>query len=332
MHAPTGQQVDRIMDKLAKHGLAGHKSGNSIRTMITVQGEMKEAIIEHFERLPGVERIITITTPYKLVSRVLHPQTSQIAIGDAIFGSAQIPVIAGPCAIESYDQLYQTALAVKTAGASILRAGAFKPRTSPYSFQGLQQEGLDILKEVSRKVNMPAVSEVTDPRLVEVVSQSVDILQIGARNMQNYALLQEAAHTNKPIMLKRGPSATIEEWLMAAEYILVNGNDKVILCERGIRTFETATRNTLDLNAVAVVKQWSHLPVIVDPSHGTGVWSLVNPLAKAAIAAGADGIMVEVHPWPEEALSDGRQSLTPDNFTTLINQLSPIAKALDKFI
>lgn len=271
-----------------------------------------------------------IKTSYKLVSREYQSQNSVIRVGKAVFGSLDIPVIAGPCAVESYEQLLEIGKGVRQAGASMLRGGAYKPRTSPYSFQGLEREGLEFLKAVGQEVGLPTISEVTDPRAVELMMEYVDVLQIGARNMQNFALLKEVSKTSMPILLKRGMSATIEEWLMAAEYIMVGGNEKIVLCERGIRTFETFTRNTLDLNAVAVIKQVSHLPIIVDPSHGTGDWQLVNPLSRASIAVGADGLLIEVHNNPPEAVSDGPQSLTPKNFALLMSDLATIGEILGR--
>jgi len=332
MDAPAVQEVKQVLDELQYLGVEGHITECFNRTIITADGDVLQKNDKHFEGLPGVEKVYFITTPFKLVSRQFHSDTSIVSIRGVDFGSRAIPVIAGPCAIESYEQLYDTAVAVKKAGACILRAGTYKPRTSPYSFQGLEREGLAILQAVSRQVDMPVVSEVTDPRLVENFCEAVDILQIGARNMQNFALLKEVAHSKKPVLLKRGPASTIEEWLLAAEYIIAGGNSQIILCERGIRTFEPYTRNTLDLNAVALAKVLSHLPVIVDPSHGTGQWRLVGPMAKASLAAGADGLIIEVHPSPAEALSDGPQSLTPENFDILINELRSLANVLHRQI
>lgn len=288
--------------------------------------------LEHHTTFGGLHimEIDEIKTSYKLVSREYQSQNSVIRVGKAVFGSLDIPVIAGPCAVESYEQLLEIGKGVRQAGASMLRGGAYKPRTSPYSFQGLEREGLEFLKAVGQEVGLPTISEVTDPRAVELMMEYVDVLQIGARNMQNFALLKEVSKTSMPILLKRGMSATIEEWLMAAEYIMVGGNEKIVLCERGIRTFETFTRNTLDLNAVAVIKQVSHLPIIVDPSHGTGDWQLVNPLSRASIAVGADGLLIEVHNNPPEAVSDGPQSLTPKNFALLMSDLATIGEILGR--
>ncbi|HHV63711.1 MAG TPA: 3-deoxy-7-phosphoheptulonate synthase [Peptococcaceae bacterium] len=268
--------------------------------------------------------------PYKLVSREYKPEDTLISVGKSIIGSPQFHVIAGPCAVESRAQLLETAWAVKEAGATFLRGGAFKPRSSPYSFQGLGEEGLKLLAEAREETGLPVVTEVMDVRDVELVASYVDIIQIGARNMQNYFLLKEVSRLEKPIILKRGQSATLEEWLLAAEYVLDGGNWQVILCERGIRTFEKYTRNTLDLNAVPALKNISHLPVFVDPSHGTGRWELVTPMAKAALAAGADGIIVEVHPCPVKAFSDGEQSLTIKKFGKMMTELKKMAKVLDR--
>lgn len=332
LNAPTSQQTNNVLDELKFLGVEGHMVEWFGKTVITAEGEALQQQDSHFRGLAGVENVLFITSPFKLVSRQFSSEPSIISVGGAAFGGTAIPVIAGPCAIESYEQLAVTAAAIKDAGACILRAGTYKPRTSPYSFQGLEREGLAILQAVSKEIDIPVVSEVTDPRLVEVFCQSVDILQIGARNMQNFALLKEVAQSKKTILLKRGPASTIEEWLLAAEYILAGGNPQIILCERGIRTFEPYTRNTLDLNAVALAKELSHLPVIVDPSHGTGRWSLVGPMSKAAVAAGADGLVIEVHPCPSEALSDGPQSLTPGRFTVLMSELKMLANAVNRQI
>lgn len=330
MNAPNAEQMNRLLEKLQQHGFTAQIFQQGENTIVSAAGDPHDYNIDLFERMPGVERVIPILTPFKLVSREFCRQNTKVEVGNAVFGGETIQVIAGPCAVESYEQMYETAIAVKKAGASMLRGGSYKPRTSPYSFQGLEREGLEILRAVGQAVKLPVVSEVTDPRMVGIVAQYVDMLQIGARNMQNFALLKEVAGINKPILLKRGNSATIEEWLMAAEYIAVGGNSQIVLCERGIRTFEPSTRNTLDLNSVPVVKQLSHLPIIVDPSHGTGHWKLVAPMSKAALAAGADGLIIEVHPYPDEALSDGAQSLTPANFSQLMLELQKLAAALGR--
>jgi len=332
MAAPTEEELNRVLTKIRQQGLLPHCIINGDKTVITASGDVASINCEQFERLAGVIKVVPVLTPYKLVSRSFHAENTLVRVGSAVFGGQVTPIIAGPCAIESYDQLEATAIAVKAAGAAVLRGGAYKPRTSPYSFQGLEKEGLRLLAEVSAKVGLPTVSEVTDPREVESVAAHVDMLQIGARNMQNFVLLKEIAQSQKPVLLKRGMAATVEEWLMAAEYIASGGNQSVVLCERGIRTFETATRNTLDINAVPLIKILSHLPVIVDPSHGTGDWRLVSPIAKAALAAGADGLIIEVHPCPEEAVSDGPQSLTLENFRQLMPELAVLAQAVGRRI
>lgn len=327
------KNIDHLIEKIEALGLKPMVSSGVERTIVGVIGPEDIARIQPFEVYPGVENVMTVLAPYKLVSREFKPEYSKVKVSDdVVFGGKKIIVIAGPCSIESDKQLLDIADAVKKSGAHVLRGGAFKPRSSPYSFQGLGLDGLKILKDASDKYNMPTVTEVMDPRDVELVSKYTDILQIGARNMQNFNLLKEVGQTKKPVLLKRGLSATIKEWLMSAEYILSEGNFDVILCERGIRTFETHTRNTLDISAVPIVKQLSHLPVIVDPSHATGKWNLVNPLSKASIACGADGIFVEVHSNPEEALSDGPQQLWPDKFDQMMKELSKMAVDLGRCI
>jgi 3-deoxy-7-phosphoheptulonate synthase len=305
------------------------------RTIIGVKGDTSRILPEQedsIRAMDGVEEVMRIIKPFKLASREFRPTNSVISVRGKKIGGKKIQVIAGPCAVEGRDILIDIAKRVKRAGASFIRGGAFKPRTSPYSFQGLGEEGLQILKEAREKTGLPVVTELMDPRDMDVIQKYADIIQIGARNMQNFKLLLEVGLSKKPVVLKRGLSATIKEWLMAAEYIMSNGNSKVILCERGIRTFETATRNTLDLSAVPVLKKQTHLPVVVDPSHGVGHWDLVIPMAKAAVAAGADGIIVEVHTKPEEAFSDGEQSLSPDIFRKMMRELVPIAKAVGRTI
>ncbi len=325
-------EIKKITDKLKKMGYGVHLSTGENRTVIGVIGQRREEAAQAMEAMPEVEQVVFITRPFKLAGREFPPEDTVIEIGEVSIGGPQLTVMAGPCAIENEEQLLQAAEAIKAGGAKVLRAGAFKPRTSPYSFQGLEHEGLDFLKDVSAKTGLLIVTEVMDQFTVKEVADCADILQVGARNMQNYYLLRELGKIRKPVLLKRGLSATIEEWLMAAEYILSGGNYEVILCERGIRTFEPYTRNTLDLSAVPLVKQLSHLPVIVDPSHGTGLSGLVPAMSKAAIAAGADGLMVEVHPNPQEALSDGPQSLTPEQFHSLINELKGVALSVGKLI
>lgn len=282
------------------------------------------------EALPGVERVVPIMKPYKLVSLDARGESSQVRVKETLFGGPKLVVIAGPCAVESREQLLESACQVKKAGAGLLRGGAFKPRTSPYSFQGLQGVGLRLLAEVSAETGLPTVTEVIDEASLEFALEYVDMVQIGARNMQNFSLLRMVGRSRKPVILKRGFSATVDEWLMAAEYIVSEGNDQVVLCERGIRTFESATRNTLDLSAVPLVKSLSHLPVIVDPSHATGARRLVGPMARAAVAAGADGLLIEVHPEPAKALSDGPQSLTPDEFFILMREIRAVAAAVGR--
>ncbi len=267
---------------------------------------------------------------YKLASRKAKNDDTVLKIGDVVIGGDQLTVIAGPCAIENRERYLQVALQLKKMGVQMLRGGAFKPRTSPYAFQGLAEEGLDILEEAKRVSGLPVVTEVMDTRDVETVARYADILQVGSRNMQNFVLLKEVGRADKPVLLKRGLAATIEEWLMAAEYIMAEGNNRVIMCERGIRTFETHTRNTLDISAIPAIKHLSHLPVIVDPSHAAGKWGMVAPLAKAAVAAGADGLLIEVHPCPDEALCDGGQSLTPGNFANLMSEIIPVAEAVGR--
>jgi 3-deoxy-7-phosphoheptulonate synthase len=326
------KEVARITDKLKKMGYRVHLSTGENRTVIGVIGQRREEVAQAMEAMPDVERVVFISRPFKLAGREFHPENTVIRVGEVTIGDTELVVMAGPCAIEDEDQLLQAAVAVKIAGAKILRAGAFKPRTSPYSFQGLEIKGLQFLKEVREKTGLLIVTEVMDQFTVDEVAECADIVQVGARNMQNYYLLRELGRIRKPVLLKRGLSATIEEWLMAAEYILSGGNYDVILCERGIRTFEPYTRNTLDLSAVPLIKQLSHLPIIVDPSHGTGLASLVPPMSRAALAAGADGLMIEVHPNPQEALSDGPQSLTPSQFQDLIKELKGVALSVGRLI
>jgi 3-deoxy-7-phosphoheptulonate synthase len=282
--------------------------------------------------MAGVERVVPILKPFKLASRDFKADSTQVKVGEAVIGGEEAVLIAGPCAIEDEEQLVSTAQQIKAVGGKIIRGGAFKPRTSPYSFQGLKTEGLKLIHEVAKATGLAVVTEVVSPHEVELVAQYVQMLQIGARNMQNFALLQEVGRAKLPVLLKRGMAATIEEWLMAAEYIMKEGNYQVVLCERGIRTFETATRNTMDVSAIALVKEWSHLPVIADPSHASGRRNLVLPLARAALAAGADGLMVEVHPKPETALSDGPQSLDFVQFNNLVKAIVPILEAMGKHL
>jgi len=331
----TEKNIDHLLKKLESKGLKTTISRGTEKTVIGVIGDTSR-ITEEEENavrvMKGVEDVVRILKPYKLASRDFKAQNTIIKVKGKVVGGKKIPVIAGPCAVENRTIMINIAEKVKAAGASFIRGGAYKPRTSPYSFQGLGEEGLQYLAEASRKTGLPVVTEIMDPRDLETILQYTDIIQIGARNMQNFRLLLEVGMCNKPVLLKRGLSATIKEWLMAAEYIMSKGNQEVILCERGIRTFETATRNTLDLSAVPVLKQKTHLPVVVDPSHGVGKWDLVAPMAKAAVAAGADGLLIEVHTNPENAMSDGEQSLKPDAFKKLMAELKLIAKAVGREI
>ena len=327
----TQEQVDHILDKVQKIGLTPHISKGTERTIIGVIGPEDVLRVTPLEVFPGVEKVIPVLAPYKLVSREFKPQDSVIDLGKGVsIGGKRIIVMAGPCAIEGYDTLYNIAREIKSAGSTVLRGGAFKPRTSPYSFQGLGEEGLKYLNQVGKDLNLVTVTEVMDPRDVELVARYADIMQIGARNMQNFNLLKEVGQTKKPVLLKRGMSSTVKELLMSAEYIVSGGNFNVILCERGIRTFEDYTRNTLDISAVPSVKQLSHLPMVVDPSHAAGRWGLVAALSRAAVAAGADGLLIEVHIRPEDALSDGAQSLLPERFSELVQELKIIAKAVGR--
>lgn len=326
------QQVEQVLNRLESLGFQIHLSEGVERTIIGAIGDKTILNEIALEAMPGVEKVVPILQPYKLVSREFRNHDSIVKVGDLEFGGTQIHVMAGPCAVESSDQLMETAVRVKEAGATILRGGAFKPRTSPYAFQGLEEEGLKMLAEARERTGLKIVTEVVDPRNVELVANYADILQIGARNMQNFFLLKEVAQSARPVVLKRGPSATIEEWLMAAEYLMAGGNYNVILCERGIRTFETFLRNTLDLSAVPVAKSLSHLPVIVDPSHAIGKWKYIRPMAMAAVAAGADGLLIEVHPNPAQALCDGPQSLTPENFNALMADIRMIASTMERTV
>jgi 3-deoxy-7-phosphoheptulonate synthase len=328
----TDADLDHIVKKLRDLGLQAHISKGVERTLVGAIGD--EAVLRTIplEAFPGVENVLPILKPFKLASRDFRKENSVVTVGGVAIGGPRLAVIAGPCAVENQMLMIEIAKAVKEGGASLLRGGAFKPRTSPYAFQGLEEEGLKYLVEARERTGLPIVTEVMDGRDIEMIVRYADMLQIGARNMQNFRLLKEVGLCKKPVLLKRGISATIKEWLMSAEYILAGGNRDVILCERGIRTFETATRNTLDLSAIPVLKQMTHLPVIVDPSHAVGKWDLVAPMAKAAVAAGADGLLIEVHANPEEALCDGEQSLKPKAFKQLMEDLRPIARAVGREI
>lgn len=331
MKTDSGEkEIAEVMAHLERLGLQGHLSTGVERTVIGVVGKVFPELSDTLEVLPGVEDVIPITKPYKLSSREFQPHDTIIKVGDLTIGGDQLVVMAGPCAVESEEQVIDTALAVKAAGANILRGGAFKPSTSPYHFRGLGEEGLKMLARAREVTGMPIITEVVSPNDVELVASYADILQVGARNMQNFVLLDEVGMARKPVMLKRGLSATIQEWLLSAEYILSQGNRQLMLCERGIRTFETYTRNTMDISAIPVIEKVSHLPIIADPSHASGKWYLVTPLVLAAVAAGADGIMVEVHPTPDYALKDGAQSLTFENFQRLMSSLAPVAAAMGR--
>ena len=330
----TEEALRHLLKKLESKGLKAHVSKGTERTIIGVIGDTSKVTEEEEDAIrvmTGVENVMRIIKPYKLASREFRDATL-INVNDRIIGGRKIPVIAGPCAVENRTIIMSIAEKVKQAGASFIRGGAYKPRTSPYSFQGLGEEGLKYLAEAREKTGLPVVTELMDPRDLEVMVKYADIIQIGARNMQNFRLLLEVGSVRKPVLLKRGLSATIKEWLMSAEYIMSRGNHEVILCERGIRTFETATRNTLDLSAVPLLKQLTHLPVVVDPSHGVGKWDLVAPMAKAAVAAGADGLLIEVHTNPEEAMSDGEQSLRTDAFGKMMEELRAVAAAVGREI
>jgi len=331
-HDHTQEEFEKVRKKIEDLGLTPHVSKGKERTIIGVVGENAIAHREQVELLPGVEKVIPIQKPYKLVSREFKETDSVVDIEGVRIGGSEIQVVAGPCSVESREMILAVARNVKEAGAKLLRGGAFKPRTSPYTFQGLGEKALAYLAEAKKETGLPVVTELMDPRDTELVYKYADIIQIGARNMQNFRLLKEVGAMKKPVLLKRGMSATILEFLMSAEYIVSQGNKEVIFCERGIRTFETETRNTLDLSAVPVLKKLSHLPVIIDPSHAVGRWDLIGSMSKAAIAAGADGLMIEVHPHPEVALSDGPQSLRPDRFARLMEEIKGVAKAVGRTI
>jgi len=326
------EEIRKVIERIESFGLKAHISEGKERTIIGAIGDERLMADQTLESFPGVEKVLPILKPYKLVSREFQKHNTVIEVSGHEIGGKRIHVMAGPCSVESRDQVLESALPVKEAGATFLRGGAFKPRTSPYSFQGLGEEGLDYLMQARKITGLPIITEVLDPRDLDLVARYTDILQIGARNMQNFKLLTEVGKLKLPVMLKRGLSATIQEFLLSAEYIAAEGNRKIILCERGIRTYETETRNTLDISAVPVLKQLSHLPVFIDPSHGTGRWDLVAPMALAGIAAGADGLLIEVHSNPEVALSDGPQSLKPKKFAALMNDLKKIAAAVGREI
>jgi 3-deoxy-7-phosphoheptulonate synthase len=328
----TQEQIDHVLERIGELGFKPHVSKGALRTIIGVIGDENKLQAEPLAALPGVEQVLPILKPFKLASREIHPQDTVVQVGRVRIGGGALAMIAGPCAVESEEILDGIAAQVKAAGANILRGGAFKPRTSPYSFQGLGEAGLRILRDVGKKHGMPVVTEIMDPRQVDVVDRHADMFQIGARNMQNFDLLREVGQTNKPVLLKRGMSATVKDMLMSAEYILAAGNNRVVLCERGIRSFEDSTRNLLDLSAVPNVKGQSHLPIIVDPSHATGRPDLIPSMARAAVAAGADGVHVEVHSCPEKALSDGPQALLPAQYVALMSDIRRLAEVMGKAI
>jgi 3-deoxy-7-phosphoheptulonate synthase len=328
----TEKQIEEIIRVLHDHGFDVHRSTGVQHTVLGAIGVHPEFDHRQIEILDGVAEVVRVTEPFKLASRAFKREGSVFDIGGVKIGGPEIIVIAGPCSVETEEQIFKIAKYVKDSGAKILRGGAFKPRTSPYSFQGLGEDGLKLLRAAADEYNLKVITEVMDKSQIDLVEKYTDILQIGARNMQNYMFLKDLGKTSKPVMLKRGPAATIEEWLMSAEYILSGGNEKVILCERGIRTFETATRNTMDISAIPVVKKKSHLPIFADPSHGVGLRDKVIPMARASVAAGADGLMVEVHHNPDHALSDGAQSLYPDQFAQMMKEVRMIAQAINRSI
>ena len=326
----TPAEVEAVVERIRSLGLTPHPIPGAQRVAIGITGNRGALDPALFEGMPGVRDAIRVSQPFKLVSREVKEEDTVLDVGGVRLGGGRLAVMAGPCSVESKDQILEAAHAVKRAGATFLRGGAYKPRTSPYDFQGLAEEGLKLLALAREQTGLKVVTEAMDAETLPMVAEYADVVQIGARNMQNYSLLKRLGAVDKPVLLKRGPSATVREWLMAAEYVVSNGNQRVALCERGIRTFETATRNTLDLNAVPVLKALTHLPVVVDPSHGIGLRAHVPAMARAAVAAGADGLIVEVHPCPEKALSDGQQSLTPAEFAVLMEQVKVIASAVGR--
>jgi 3-deoxy-7-phosphoheptulonate synthase len=325
------EDVDEVCRRVVELGYQPHTIVGEFKTVVAAVGEERgQADLRILEALETVDSVVPIQQPYKLASRETRAEPSEVRVNGCAVGGKRVVVMAGPCSVESESQVLEVAEAVKAAGASVLRGGAYKPRTSPYAFQGLKEQGLKYLAEARKRTGLPVVTEVLETESVELVAEFTDIMQIGARNIQNFTLLRRVGEMGKPVLLKRGMATSIQEFLLSAEYILSAGNPQVILCERGIRTFETSTRFTLDLNAVPVLKKLSHLPVVVDPSHGTGHWDLVAPMAKAAVACGADGLIIEVHPRPEQALSDGPQSLKPSKFAQLMRELRPVAEAVGR--
>ena len=325
-------EVQKVKGELESNVLGVHLSQGETFCILGIVGETRPIDSNKLLRFPGVDKILKVEEPYKKANRLFKPEDTLIDVKGSLIGGNNLAVMAGPCSVESEDQIIEIAKSVKESGATFLRGGAFKPRTSPYSFQGLELEGLELLKKAREATGLPIVTEIMSTDYIDVFERDVDVIQVGARNMQNFDLLKQLGKTRKPILLKRGLSATIEEWLMSAEYIMAAGNENVILCERGIRTFENYTRNTLDLSAIPVVKRKSHLPVIVDPSHAAGYWYLVEPLAKAAISAGADGLMIEVHNNPQCALSDGQQSIKPESFKKIMDKVRVLAEIEGKVI
>jgi len=328
----TEHQIAKVIEKIKQSGLKPHISKGEFLTIIGIIGDESKVPEAQIRAIEGVDKLMPILAPYKLASRDFHPENKIITVNGIKIGSNEVVVMAGPCSVESKEQIIETAKSVKKSGAKILRGGAFKPRTSPYSFQGLGEEGLKLLKKAKEETGMPIITEVMDTRNVALVCKYADILQIGARNMQNYDLLKEVGKCRHPVLLKRGLSATINEWLMSAEYIMAEGNHDIILCERGIRTFEAYTRNTLDLNVVPAAKELTYFPIVVDPSHGTGKYSLVSPMSKAAVAAGADGLLIEVHPSPEKSVSDAEQTISTKRFEKLMKELKLVANAIGRKI
>src|SRR5262245_36425280 len=325
------EDISAVVARIEADGYKAHLSEGQERTIVGVVGESLTPLREeNYGTMAGVDKVVRVSVPYKLASRDFHPHDTQFALNGSQMGGNRVLVIAGPCSVESREQIIEIACAVKEAGATALRGGAFKPRTSPYSFQGHGEKGLQWLAEARERTGLPVVTEIMDPGLVDMVCQYADVLQVGARNMQNFVLLTAVGETQTPVLLKRGMSNTVEELLMSAEYILAQGNRRVMLCERGIRTFEKYTRNTFDVNAIPVLKARTHLPVIADPSHATGYWEFVEPIARSAVAAGADGLIIEVHPRPEEAMSDDRQSLTPKRFQAMMEQVRRVAEGVGR--
>ncbi|MEM7473357.1 MAG: 3-deoxy-7-phosphoheptulonate synthase [Planctomycetota bacterium] len=328
----TSEQIDHVVEHVESLGFAAHMSKGTYRTIIGIIGDEEAARNAPLKAIPGVAEVVPVMPPYKLASREAHPQDSVVEVGSCKIGGGHLGMIAGPCSVEEPDRMERIAASVRASGANLFRGGAYKPRTSPYAFQGLGEEGLKILRDVGQNHEMPVVTEVTDPRNVELIAKYADMLQVGARNMQNFVLLTEVGKTNKPVLLKRGMSATVNDLLMSAEYVLSQGNPNVVLCERGVKGFDNATRNLYDVASVALVKTLSHLPIIVDPSHATGRPELIPPCALAGVAVGADGVHVEVHDCPEEAKSDGAQALLPEQYAALMTQVNAVAQAVNKQI